>query len=92
MRAKLPRFLVTAGIILLLVGLIGSVTMLVVQNHCQHTQTPGPYSDMVSACQSYGMGADWGYLVLALGAIAIVAGGISSTAAVQRPRPNQPAS
>lgn len=91
MRAKLPRFLVTAGVILLLVGLITTVTMLIVQNHCQHTQPPGPYTYAVAACQRYQTGADWGYLVLVLGAITIVAGGLSSTPWVQRPRRGQPA-
>ena len=82
-RSWLPRLLIALGLVLMVAGLAASVALLMVQERCQHTQ-PGEYSEIAAACSKYQNGAEWGYLLVALGAVTIVAGSLTSTASVQR--------
>ena len=87
-RHRLPKVLVLMGAITMVVGLIATVTMLVVQDRCQHDQIGYPDDpSVIAACASYQDGANWGYAVLGVGAIGIVAGALAGSRLV-RPRSN----
>jgi hypothetical protein len=83
---RLQKALVASGVLVLLIGLVATVTMLVVQDRCQHTQT-GSYSDEVAQCAQFHTGVDYAYLVLAAGACTILAG-VLSAPLIERRRTN----
>jgi hypothetical protein len=79
----LPKVLVVSGVLMMVVGMIATITMLIAQDRCQHDQ-PDSYVTGVAACSSYGTGADYSYLVLAGGACTILAGVLSVPLARRR--------
>ena len=88
MQQQLPKVLVMCGVVMMLIGVIATVAMLAIQDRCHHDQTGYPDDPGVAAvCSSYQTGADWGFLVLATGAVVIVAGAISAS---PRLRSNEP--
>jgi hypothetical protein len=91
MRKRLPKVLVISGALMVMIGVIAVVTMLVVLNNCQHSQLGFPDDpSVVARCSLYQTGTDWGFFVLVVGAVAIVIGGICSTALIQIPKKHLP--
>ena len=87
MLRRLPKALIISGSVLMVIGLIATVTMLVVQDRCRHDQV-GMADDptVIAACASYQTGTDWSYVVIGVGVVVIVGGAVTGSPATQRRR------
>jgi hypothetical protein len=84
---RLPKALIISGAVLMVIGVLATITMLIAQNRCQHDQI-GMADDptVIAACASYQTGADWAYGVIVAGAVVIVGGAVTGSPVIQRRR------
>ena len=81
MRERLPLYLVLAGTMTLVTGIVVTVTLVIRRDDCNGLQPD-------SVCQGYTTGIHWAYAVIIMGAACFIAAGLSATNLVQRRQPD----
>jgi hypothetical protein len=77
MRERLPLFLVLAGTVTLVIGIIITVTLFLRRDNCDGISPS-------TVCQGYTTSIHWAYPIIVIGAGCFIAAGLSATNLVQR--------